>query len=103
MKTIKQEANSYYSEFYMESSIPDREAMTEMFIAGVEFAQRWIPVEEELPEYAEELLLELENGHHEVGYYLRKKGHKDAFYSYVQPNIDFILYDVIRWRPIELK
>lgn len=38
MKTIKEEAKEYISEFGDDA-----------FMAGAEFAQRWIPVEEELP------------------------------------------------------
>jgi len=33
----------------------------EMFEAGVQFAQRWIPVEEELPEKLVQVIVKLEN------------------------------------------
>ena len=33
----------------------------EMFEAGVEFAQRWIPVEEELPEKLVQVIVKLDN------------------------------------------
>jgi len=36
----------------------------EWFKAGVEFAQRWIPVEEELPEKLVQVIVKLENGWH---------------------------------------
>ena len=34
----------------------------EVFEAGVEFAQRWIPVEEELPEKLVQVIVKLEDG-----------------------------------------
>ena len=34
------------------------------FIQGVKFAQRWIPVEEELPEKLKQVIVKLENGWH---------------------------------------
>ncbi len=50
MKTIKEVAQEYvtnssgYSPYFGQG-----EFRTQAFIAGVEFAQRWIPIEEELP------------------------------------------------------
>ena len=35
-----------------------------IFKAGVEFAQRWIPVEEDLPEKQKQVIVKLENGWH---------------------------------------
>ena len=97
MKTIEEAADDY-------SCRKDNETESYCgFKNGVQFAQRWIPVEEEKPEYMEELLLKFVNGTHEVGYFLRKKGHEDAFYSYIQPNIEFRLEAVTHWRPIDLK
>lgn len=58
MKTIEQAANNYaYSRENNDYTIE-----TEMaFCAGVEFAQRWIPVEEEFPEDNESLIIEAED------------------------------------------
>ena len=58
METISEAAIGYASsksssDVFIESHIKD-------FKAGVEFAQRWIPVEEELPEIGEEVLVKRE-------------------------------------------
>jgi hypothetical protein len=49
MKTIEQAAKDYSAECYLYNDAMRMQAETH-FEAGVEFAQRWIPVEEELPE-----------------------------------------------------
>jgi hypothetical protein len=69
------------------------------FFYGVKFAQRWISVEEELPEYA--------------GYVLIKNEYGDvstAFYAKVNEKAKFAIdfegissKNVTHWRPIELK
>jgi len=46
MKTIKEAAIDYTESKYMDSN-------EDAFIAGAEFTQRWIPVDEELPEVNE--------------------------------------------------
>ena len=50
MKTIEQAANEHTSGGWTDDKIVS-------FKAGVEFAQRWISVEEELPKSASELML----------------------------------------------
>ena len=66
----------------------------ETFKAGVKFAQRWIPVEEELPEVGECILI------------ISKS---DAFRKYTTFDVDNVeLQERIKeiathWRPIELK
>ena len=61
MKTIE-EAAIYYA---LSREDNDYTIETEMaFEAGVEFAQRWIPVEEELPEKSKQVIVKLENGWH---------------------------------------
>ena len=71
MKTIEEAAcdyvNNKYKEFALldifgeETSIRD---LSSDFIEGVKFAQRWIPVEEELPEKSKQVIVKLENGWH---------------------------------------
>jgi len=72
------------------------------FKAGVEFAQRWISVEDP-PKYGIEIFVKFSNGTHSSAYYLKHKYRGDSFYNYPEPDIEFILKDVISWRPIEIK
>ena len=61
MKTIEEAAIDYA----LSREDNDYTIETEMaFEAGVEFAQRWIPVEEELPEKSKQVIVKLENGWH---------------------------------------
>ena len=56
MKTIEEAAKEYAKDKYL--YIPDMVFQCENhFEAGVEFAQRWIPVEEELPEVGDVVLV----------------------------------------------
>jgi hypothetical protein len=64
------------------------------FTAGVEYAQRWISVEDELPEERVAILIKRNNKMLVVGYYIEEH---DAFYC------PHILYNVTHWRYIELK
>ena len=60
MKTIEEAAKKYAKDKYL--YIPDMIFQCENhFEAGVEFAQRWIPIEEELPEKQKQVIVKLEN------------------------------------------
>ena len=91
MKTIEQAAKEFRAEFMADGSHLER-CSDVSFKAGVEFAQRWIPVEEELPEENEVVLVK------GVIYSL-------ALYKGGKFNPDFMLKheDVTHWRPIKLK
>ena len=92
MKTIEEEAKEQANALKIYSSKQDFE---KGFKAGVEFAQRWIPVEEELPE---------ENGRYLV---LRSNGDWTSTYFRVSDksfvNYFSDAYCFTHWRPIELK
>ena len=62
----------------------------EMFEAGVEFAQRWISVEDELPEESDFVLVKTGSGCITTAYF-----HQED--SYFTSGI------ITHWRPIELK
>ena len=69
MKTIKEAARDYaIHEYWGVCEIVDCDGMIdkseEDFKAGVEFAQRWIPVEEELPDKLVQVIVKLENEWH---------------------------------------
>ena len=60
------------------------------FKAGAEFAQRWIPVEEELPEKLVQVIVKLANGWHTT--------------TWITENGDFAFnVKPTHWRQIELK
>ena len=60
------------------------------FKNGVEFAQRWIPVEEELPEKLVQVIVKLANGWHTT--------------TWITENGDFAFnVKPTHWRPINLK
>lgn len=104
MKTIEQAANeSLPSVAGLESDYTKGKEFGYLlgFNKGVAFAQRWIPLEEEKPEYAEPILIKFENGTYEVGYYLRHKYREDSFYNYESNDIEFKIDTVTHWRPIE--
>ena len=78
------------------------------FRAGVEFAQRWISVEEELPPIGEMVITKMEKRHGDTwvqNYYStatrleNKGGWQDV--NWVDHSISF--GHITHWRPIELK
>ena len=58
MKTIEEALNIAYDECKSNAYFGNG------FKKGVEFAQRWIPVEEELPEKSKQVIVKFENGWH---------------------------------------
>ena len=86
MKTIEQAA-----EDYAKIDKANAEWVMEDFKAGIEFAQRWISVEEELPENGITVLIKDKNGYN--GLKCRRYGEWD----YIKPKT------ITHWRPITLK
>ena len=83
------------------------------FKAGVEFAQQYTSVEDELPEaniqddegifYSEYLLIKVKGFEHPfVGYYV--KANDDEFFDFIQRDLEEWIKqeDIISWRLIEL-
>ena len=69
------------------------------FKAGAEFAQRWISVEDELPEIGDIFLVKTDNGCITTAYL---HGIKSGFITYGEDA--YIEFGTItHWRPIELK
>ena len=101
MKTIEEAAKEYAEK--------NKKARKSDFItkkdfkAGVEFAQRWIHVEEELPEKFDknriinEVLIKSAEEYINLGWY--EENHK-CFYSF---SSEYKLDNVTHWRPIEYK
>ena len=93
MKTIEEAAidcaNGYvegYRNFY-----PANEGdFIDVFESGVEFAQRWIPIDEELPPVSQQVIVKLKNNWHACTWLLG-----DGTFAYnIKPT---------HWRPIEIK
>ena len=104
MKTIKEAANEYSRRVSPQSDWTARNAEIS-FKAGVEFAQRWIPVEEELPEIGEKVQVKL---------LIEIIGHKTTDIDHdrlILKDGKTWMFDVeqmagiavTHWRPIELK
>lgn len=114
METIKEAAHEYFRKAQLGLENPGSESG---FIAGVKFTQRWISVEEELPEittlnkhnavnvkfktiYGDERVCTatLESVSQHCG---ENSPMNDVWYVY--PSGGHVLRNVTHWRPIELK
>ena len=102
MKTIEQALDEAYNNAWSNAYFGNG------FRAGIEFAQRWISVEDELPDIGEEVLVkrELRQGDTWVQHFcsvstrLTPSGEwEDIKWS----DVGFIRGIVTHWRPIELK
>ena len=62
MKTIEEAAKDF-NDSHVNGHHPQK-WVSDIFKAGVEFAQRWTPVEEDLPEKSKQVIVKLENGWH---------------------------------------
>ena len=105
MKTIEDAANAY-AKYITDNGYNTRTELA--FKEGVEFAQRWISVEEELPQIGEMVLTKMEKKHGDTwvqNYYstatrLENKGEWQDV-NWVDHSMSF--GHITHWRPIELK
>ena len=111
MKTIEEAAIEHAKNLFFESSSTQylcKGDFTISFIEGVEFAQHWIPVEEELPPIGEMVLTKMEKRHGDTWvqhYYstatrLENQGEWQDV-NWVDHSMSF--GHITHWRPIELK
>ena len=110
MKTIKQAAYEYAID---NSFIGKETIIYNAFIAGTEFANRWISVDDELPEtnkkergifYSDYVLIKADGyEHHFVGYYVNACD--DEFFDFISEITSKSIKqtDITYWRPIEYK
>lgn len=107
MKTIEEAAKEYERIHYY---VDEKEA----FRAGAEFAQRWIPVEEELPEDSDSItqtekytytenavLVRTVNGKYTVSKRSKFKGNENSKWEWIGSSA--FSDSVTHWRPIEIK
>ncbi|MDR1348155.1 MAG: DUF551 domain-containing protein [Prevotellaceae bacterium] len=105
MKTIKEAAREYA---LGNCGIETFDYLQNAFIAGVEFAQRWISVEEELPEINRPVLTR--NNNYATGglrICIVRKAYADngdfSHYEFIYYNTGHLIEDVQFWRYIELE
>ena len=92
MKTLDQAVKDYVQPM-VDEGMPELDIVFSSadFKNGVEFAQKWISVEDELPDILTEVLLKLSNGKILLGYIS-----KDVLNKYGTLKVTY-------WRPIEIK
>lgn len=95
MKTIEEAAKEYADKTWVISE--NREWDTNDFKAGVEFAQRWIPIEEESPEKGVYVLCKVNTYLPFIGNY---SGEEMFFKSAEDPYTRIL---ITHWRPIDIK
>ena len=109
MKTIEEAAENYiqskYKEFALLDIIGEETSIKDLrsdFIAGVEFAQRWIPVEEELPPIGEKVITKMakdKRTSYGIATRIREEWEINAHWI----DHTFSNMTITHWRPIELK
>ena len=103
MKTIEQEASNFAHKKI--NSIPENHIQTlpkffvmaasrDGFKSGVDFATKWIPIEEELPPLHEDVLLKCESSFVDKGCLIHQSG--DNMFSSSSGDLDIVTH----WRPI---
>ena len=90
MKTIDQAAKELFPDCNNEADQKTVEMFREIFKKGIEFAQRWIPVEEERPTKGIEIIAK--NKHRKVVYEVK-----------TNDDVKYICETFTHWRLIELK
>lgn len=103
MKTIEETAKEYSKDlvFTKESKMYiQRVDFEDAFKAGVEFAQRWIPIDEELPPYYNPVIVK--DGDLEVIAWMACSD--EGFNTYTINGTNIVMTkNPTHWRPIELK
>ena len=88
MKTIEEAAKDF-NDSHVNGHHPQK-WVSDIFKAGVDFAQRWIPIEEELPPVSQQVIVKLKNNWHACTWLLG-----DGTFAYnIKPT---------HWRYIDLK
>ena len=94
MKDLEEAAREYENkELHIEDGQYTSTAIIEAFKAGVEFAQQWISVEDEMPQVGGEYLVK-RNEVLEIEKWTLNKNNVGFWWDYL---------GITHWRPIELK
>jgi len=99
MKTIEEASLENSKLHYIQAFSEELHKDADMdFRKGVEFAQQWISVSDELPEQYEEVLIK-NNTKSYIGYLMGS----NFFLNTMVKNYSVIINDVTHWRKIQLK
>jgi hypothetical protein len=99
MKTIEQAAkNSAFETFPTMMTKEFRPIYEQGFKAGIEFAQRWIPTEEELPPLDQKIIVKFINFRNEVDYWTGTLHTEERMRHFLDQHLKFT-----HWRLIELQ
>ena len=108
MRTIEEAANDYvknkYEEFALLDIIGEDTSINDLrndFIAGAKFAQQFINIEDEKPEYYDPVIIELQNGG-----VIAWRGWSEIYgdtYTINGTDIYLMAKEVKLWRPVNLK
>ncbi|MDR2205783.1 MAG: hypothetical protein LBE36_06485 [Flavobacteriaceae bacterium] len=96
MKTFEQAAADAIRKWYrrITDDTSQEESFLNGFISGANFAQTWIPVEDELPDFDVEVLVKMEP----FGFTVSKRELKGGRFTMEELGVK-----VTHWRPIEYK
>ena len=100
MKTVQSEAEEIC--IYVDNSCDAKTVAYESFLSGVDFAQRWISVEEELPEIGEKVITKMtkdKRTSYGIATRIREEWEINAHWI----DHTFSNMTITHWRPIELK
>ena len=100
MKTIEEAAKDF-NDSHVNGHHPQK-WVSDIFKAGVEFAQRWISVEEELPEIGEKVITKMtkdKRTSYGIATRIREEWEINAHWI----DHTFSNMTITHWRPIELK
>lgn len=104
MKTIKEAATNFLKELSLDELLEGVKP-TEAFESGAVWAERWIPIEEELPEPEEIILIEYSyRGRENISTAVRKEDNENGD-CYVTTDGGIMIYpdEITHWRPVKHK
>lgn len=108
MTKIEEVAKKYAEIMGLQSDYPHhKQSSYDGFIDGVEFAQKFINVDEKIPIEFTPVLFKTKNGGLYLGIYYSKKEYGKWFRSVEEPDIDYCVDldnqdEVIEWRYVDL-
>ena len=100
MKTVQSEAEEIC--IYEDNSCDTKTVAYESFISGVEFATKWIPVDEELPRIGEKVITKM-NKDKRTSYGIATRIREEWEINAHWIDHTFSNMTITHWRPIKLK
>lgn len=112
MKTIEEKSIELFHRFVSRGENVEWITFKRVFCEGAEFAQRWIPIDEELPLPYEKVDWDGLRSDYVIAKDSSGEWHKAQIYQGVIDGIEFVdwysntgwqLINIVSWRPIEYK